>query len=282
MDYAVEVQNLAFRYKDGTEALRGVTMKVRKGSKTAILGPNGAGKSTLLFHLNGVYLPQRGNVKILGVEVNRKTEKMIRKMVGLVFQDPDDQVFSPTVWEDVAFGPVNFGSSREEVELKVKSALEAVGMEEFAGKMPFHLSYGQRKRVAIAGVLAVNPEILLLDEPHAFLDPRAREDLYDILEKENREGKTIIVATHDVDFAYEWSDEIVVMKDGRILAQGGIEILSREEIVEEAGLEYPKVVKLFKAIYGPRAEGAPRTIEEAAKLLNSLLENRTSSKVQKE
>lgn len=282
MDYAVEVQNLAFRYKDGTEALRGVTMKVRKGSKTAILGPNGAGKSTLLFHLNGVYLPQRGNVKILGVEVNRKTEKMIRKMVGLVFQDPDDQVFSPTVWEDVAFGPVNFGSSREEVELKVKSALEAVGMEEFAGKMPFHLSYGQRKRVAIAGVLAVNPEILLLDEPHAFLDPRAREDLYDILEKENREGKTIIVATHDVDFAYEWSDEIVVMKDGRILAQGGIEILSREETVEEAGLEYPKVVKLFKAIYGPRAEGAPRTIEEAAKLLNSLLENRTSSKVQKE
>ncbi|KXG78048.1 Energy-coupling factor transporter ATP-binding protein EcfA3 [Fervidicola ferrireducens] len=273
MDYAVEIHNLAFRHKDGTVALRGVTMKVKKGSKTAILGHNGAGKSTLLFHLNGIYLPQQGSVKILGVEVNRKNEKLVRKMVGLVFQDPDDQVFSPTVWDDVAFGPANFGLPREEIEIRVKEALRAVGMEEFADKMPFHLSYGQRKRVAIAGVLAVKPEILVLDEPHAFLDPKSKENLFDILEKENQEGRTVIIATHDVDFAYEWADEIVVMREGRVLAQGGTEVLCRGEIIKGAGLEFPKVVRFFNRIHGLKVEKAPKTIDEAAELVNKLLKN---------
>ncbi|MDN5331446.1 MAG: cobalt/nickel transport system ATP-binding protein [Tepidanaerobacteraceae bacterium] len=273
MDYAVEIHNLAFRHKDGTVALRGVTMKVKKGSKTAILGHNGAGKSTLLFHLNGIYLPQQGSVKILGVEVNRKNEKLVRKMVGLVFQDPDDQVFSPTVWDDVAFGPANFGLPREEIEIRVKEALRAVVMEEFADKMPFHLSYGQRKRVAIAGVLAVKPEILVLDEPHAFLDPKSKENLFDILEKENQDGRTVIIATHDVDFAYEWADEIVVMKEGRVLAQGGTEVLCREEIIKGAGLEFPKVVRFFNRIHGLKVEKAPKTIDEAAELVNKLLKN---------
>lgn len=273
MDYAVEIHNLAFQHKDGTIALRGVTMKVKKGSKTAILGHNGAGKSTLLFHLNGIYLPQQGSVKILGVEVNRKNEKLVRKMVGLVFQDPDDQVFSPTVWDDVAFGPANFGLPREEIEIRVKEALRAVGMEEFADKMPFHLSYGQRKRVAIAGVLAVKPEILVLDEPHAFLDPKSKENLFDILEKENQEGRTVIIATHDVDFAYEWADEIVVMKEGRVLAQGGTEVLCRGEIIKVAGLEFPRVVRFFKRIHGLKVEKAPKTIDEAAELVNELVKN---------
>jgi cobalt/nickel transport system ATP-binding protein len=273
MDYAVEIHNLAFRHKDGTVALRGVMMKVKKGSKTAILGHNGAGKSTLLFHLNGIYLPQQGSVKILGVEVNRKNEKLVRKMVGLVFQDPDDQVFSPTVWDDVAFGPANFGLPREEIEIRVKEALRAVGMEEFADKMPFHLSYGQRKRVAIAGVLAVKPEILVLDEPHAFLDPKSKENLFDILEKENQEGRTVIIATHDVDFAYEWADEIVVMREGRVLAQGGTEVLCRGEIIKGAGLEFPKVVRFFNRIHGLKVEKAPKTIDEAAELVNKLLKN---------
>ncbi|TYP57878.1 ATP-binding cassette domain-containing protein [Thermosediminibacter litoriperuensis] len=273
MDYAVEIRDLAFRHRDGTVALRGVTLKIKKGSKTAILGPNGAGKSTLLLHLNGIYLPQQGTVKILGVEVNRKNEKRVRKMVGLVSQDPDDQVFSPTVWDDVAFGPANFGLSQDEIKNRVDEALKAVRMEEFAQRMPFHLSYGQRKRVAIAGVLAVKPEILVLDEPHAFLDPASKADLSGILERENREGRTVIVATHDVDFAYEWADEVVVIKDGAVQAQGGPEVLSREEVINRSGLEYPTIVRFFQKIPEIRLEKAPRNIDEAAECIRRFLKN---------
>lgn len=273
MDYAVEIDDLAFRHKDGTVALKGITINIKKGSKTAILGHNGAGKSTLLLHLNGIYLPQRGRVKVLGVESNKENEKLLRKMVGLVFQDPDDQVFSPTVWDDVAFGPANLGLAKEEIELRVEEALKAVEIEEYADKMPFHLSYGQRKRVAIAGVLAMKPEILVLDEPHAFLDPKSKENLYNILEKENKEGKTVIVATHDVDFAHEWADEIIVMREGEVLSQGGTEVLCREEIIKEAGLEFPKVVRLIRKIRGLKVEKIPKTIEEAGELFNSLINN---------
>ncbi|MCF6096487.1 ATP-binding cassette domain-containing protein [Thermovorax subterraneus] len=273
MDYAVEIDDLAFRYKDGTVALKNITINIKKGSKTAILGHNGAGKSTLLLHLNGIYLPQRGSVKVLGVEANKENEKFLRKMVGLVFQDPDDQVFSPTVWDDVAFGPANLGLAKEEIELRVEEALKAVEIEEYADKMPFHLSYGQRKRVAIAGVLAMKPEILVLDEPHAFLDPKSKENLYNILEKENKEGKTVIVATHDVDFAHEWADEIIVMREGEVLSQGGTEVLCREEIIKEAGLEFPKVVRLIRKIRGLKVEKIPKTIEEAGELFNSLINN---------
>jgi cobalt/nickel transport system ATP-binding protein len=273
VDYAVEIRDLAFRHKDGTVALRGVTLNIKKGSKTAILGPNGAGKTTLLLHLNGIYMPQQGTVKILGVEVNQKNEKRVRKMVGLVFQDPDDQVFSQTVWDDVAFGPANFGLPEEEIKNRVDEALRAVRMEEFAWRVPFHLSYGQRKRVAIAGVLAVKPEILVLDEPHAFLDPASKADLFGILEREHLEGRTVIVATHDVDFAYEWADEVVVIKDGAVLAGGGPEILSREEVINPSGLEFPVIVRFFQKIPEIRFEKIPRTVDEAAEYIRRSLKN---------
>ncbi|HHW01480.1 MAG TPA: ATP-binding cassette domain-containing protein [Thermoanaerobacterales bacterium] len=267
MDFAVEIEDLAFRHKDGTQALKGVTLKIKKGSRTAILGPNGAGKSTLLLHLNGIYLPQHGTVKIMGLESNRENEKKIRQMVGLVFQDPDDQVFCTTVWEDVAFGPVNFNLPDDEVQRRARQALRAVKLEGLEQKMPFHLSYGQRKRVAIAGVLALKPAILVLDEPHAFLDPSGKVELIKILNGINVEGNTIIVATHNVDFAYEWADDVVIIKDGRVLAQGGPDILADEKLINESELEYPVMVKLFRKLPEIGYNNIPRSVDEAAEFI---------------
>jgi cobalt/nickel transport system ATP-binding protein len=271
MDYAVEIEDLAFSHKDGTRALKGITLRIKKGSKTAILGPNGAGKSTLLLHLNGIYLPQHGRVRVMGLEVNRENEKKIRQTVGLVFQDPDDQVFCTTVWEDVAFGPMNFNLPEDEVQRRVKQALRAVRLEGLEQKMPFHLSYGQRKRVAIAGVLALRPEILVLDEPHAFLDPSSKSELMKIMDGINSEGRTIIVATHDVDFAYEWADDVVIIKDGRVLAQGGPDILSEDKVINESELEYPVLVRLFRKVPEIGYDKMPQFVDEAAELIRQKL-----------
>ncbi|MCR4430869.1 MAG: ATP-binding cassette domain-containing protein [Tepidanaerobacteraceae bacterium] len=267
MDCAVEIDDLFFHHKDGTRALKGINLRIRRGRRTVILGPNGAGKSTLLLHLNGIYLPQKGTVKVLGMEVNPKNEKKLREIVGLVFQDPDDQVFCPTVWEDVAFGPLNYDLPEEEVDKRVDEALKAVRLEGLEQKAPFHLSYGQKKRVAIAGVLALKPEIFILDEPHAFLDPYSRAELLKILDALNGQGSSIIVATHDVDFAYEWADDVVVMKDGIVLASGDRNILTDDKIINEAELEYPLLVKLFKKLSEARCDKIPASVDEAAEFL---------------
>lgn len=267
MDCAVEIENLFFRHKDGTQALKGVSLRIMRGRRTAILGPNGAGKSTLLLHLNGIYLPQKGRVKVLGIEVNNKNQKKLREIVGLVFQDPDDQVFCSTVWEDVAFGPLNYNLPEEEVRKRVHEAIRAVRLEGLEQKMPFHLSYGQKKRVAIAGVLALKPEIFILDEPHAFLDPSSKAELLKILDSLNGEGGSIIVATHDVNFAYEWAEDVIIMKDGIVLAHAGPDILADEKVINEAGLEYPLLVRLFKKVREIGYNKMPGSIDEAAEIL---------------
>lgn len=270
----VEADNIYYTYRDGAEALRGLSICVEKGERVALLGPNGAGKSTLLLHLNGINIPQRGNVRIMGREVDSKSEKWVRTKVGLVFQDPDDQVFSSTVWDDVAFGPKNMGLGRDETASRVRDALEAVGMTGFEQKPPYHLSYGQKKRVAIAGVLAMGPEIIVLDEPMAFLDPKGKDTLLDILNSMHGHGRTIIIATHDVDFAVEWADRIIILKDGTVLAQGGPELLRNQRLVEEARLRLPVVSRLFKMIPGLRSGPLPLTISEAADIINSVMDER--------
>ncbi|MFZ5650813.1 MAG: ATP-binding cassette domain-containing protein [Bacillota bacterium] len=267
----IEVDNIYYTYRDGTEALRGLSIYVEKGERVALLGPNGAGKSTLLLHLNGINIPQRGKVRIMGREVDSKSEKWVRSRVGLVFQDPDDQVFSSTVWDDVAFGPKNMGLGKDETAGRVRDALEAVSMTGFEQKPPYHLSYGQKKRVAIAGVLAMRPEIIVLDEPMAFLDPKGKDTLLDILNSMHRQGQTIIIATHDVDFAVEWADRVIIMKDGMALAQGGPELLRNQRLVEEARLRLPVVSRLFKRIPGLRSGPLPLTISEAADIINSVM-----------
>jgi len=233
---AIEVSDLYYAYPDGTPALRGVNLVVEEGESVGIVGPNGAGKSTLLLHLNGI-LSGRGEVKIFGLPVARENLREIRRRVGLVFQDPDDQLFSPTVFDDVAFGPLNMGLSREEVAEAVNRALREVGLAGLERKSAFHLSFGQKKRAAIATVLSMNPDLLVLDEPSSNLDPRARRELSELLQ-----GMRItkIVVTHDLPFVFENCERVVVMDQGRVVADGEVfSILSDEELLREHGLELP-------------------------------------------
>ncbi len=270
MANVIEVEDLHFRYRDGTEALKGLSLSIQEGSRVAILGPNGAGKSTLLLHLNGLYLPARGKVRVLGREITPQTEKWVKSKVGLVFQDPDDQVFSSSVWEDVSFGPLNMNLSPEQVKARVENALRAVQMEEYKNKAPYHLSYGQKKRVAIAGVLAMEPEIIVLDEPMGYLDPRSKENLLDILSRLHRRKITIVIATHDVDLAAEWADRVIVIKNGRTLAEGDASLLTDERLVREADLRFPVVVEIFRRLPELNLFPLPKTVEEAVRAIKAL------------
>ena len=232
----MEIKDLDYAYPDGTIALRGVNLTVEEGESVGIVGPNGAGKSTLLLHLNGI-LTGRGEVRIFGLGVERKNLREIRRRVGLVFQDPDDQLFSPTVFDDVAFGPINMGLPREEVEAAVARALEEVGVTGQERRSAHHLSYGQKKRVSIATVLSMRPDLLVLDEPSSNLDPRARREFSELLQ-----GMKItkILVAHDLPFVFENCDRVVVMSGGRVVADGdAFSILSDEALLAAHGLELP-------------------------------------------
>ncbi|MEM0358422.1 MAG: ABC transporter ATP-binding protein [Candidatus Hadarchaeales archaeon] len=209
----VEVRKLWYTYPDGTVALRGVDLEVEEGESVFLMGPNGSGKSTLLLHLNGLLLPQRGEVRVFGLDPRNGVEE-IRKKVGLVFQDPDDQLFMPTVFEDVAFGPLHLGLGKGEVRRRVRKALEEVGMKGFEKRSPQHLSYGEKKRVAIATVLSMEPPLLVLDEPTLGLDPWMRKRLLSLLRKLRR-GRTLVMAGHDVGLM-EMCDRVYLLKRGRV------------------------------------------------------------------
>ncbi|BCJ85204.1 ATP-binding cassette domain-containing protein [Effusibacillus dendaii] len=264
---AIEAENLNFCYPDKTKALHDLSFSLPVGSKAAILGPNGAGKSTLLQHLNGLVMASEGVVRIFGEPVTRNNMNQIRRKVGLLFQDPDDQVFSATVWEDVTFGPRNLGLPQEEIERRCETALAAVGMREFKQKAPYHLSYGQKKRVAIAGVLAMQPDIILMDEPMAYLDPRGKDEVASLLQGLHLMGKTILIATHDVDFAAAWADQVMLMKEGKMLARGGTELLVEKRWIQEANLHLPKVARPFVMVPALPIDRLPRSDQEAARLL---------------
>jgi cobalt/nickel transport system ATP-binding protein len=213
---SLEITGLAFAYPDGNQALYGVNLKVEKGERVALLGPNGAGKTTLVMHLNGIHGAQKGEVKIAGTKIDasdKQNLKKIRSQVGIVFQDPDDQLFMPTVREDIAFGPYNMGLRGAELDQIVNEALAQVGMSDFADRAPHHLSFGQRRRVAVAGVLAMKPEILVLDEPSSNLDPASRRELATILASLD---VTILMVTHDLPYALELCSRAVVLSGGVI------------------------------------------------------------------
>lgn len=213
---AVEVKNLQYKYPDGTVALRGVNFWVKKGEKVYLLGPNGSGKSTLLLHFNGILKPQRGKVMILGKEISKWGEE-VKRIVGLVFQNPDDQLFMPTVYEDVAFGPVNLKLDESEVKKRVENALKTVGMKGCEERSPHHLSYGEKKRIAIATVLAMDPEILVLDEPTLSFDPWIKMSFIKLL-KELGKNRTIIISGHDFE-VMELCNRVYLMKNGRIAGE---------------------------------------------------------------
>lgn len=232
-EIVIKVEGLRYSYPDGTKALRGIDLVVRKGESVALMGPNGAGKSTLAMHLNGILMGQ-GRVEIKGIEVGRKTVRQVRDLVGLVFQDPDDQLFSPTVLEDVAFGPLNQRLPAEQVEHAVSRALSWVDMGGSESRSPHHMSVGEKKRISLATVLAMDPEVLVLDEPVANLDPRGRRgflELVKVLEA------TKVVVTHDLEMAREVCDRVVLLNSGTVVADGTPQkIFADGALLERCGL----------------------------------------------
>lgn len=229
----IEISDLSFSYPDGKQALRGISLKVMPGERLSLVGANGAGKSTLLYHLNGVFTGS-GKIQIDSLEVNKKNLGRIRAMVGVVFQNPDDQLFSPTVFEDVAYGPIYQGFDKGAVQQKVDQALAAVHMSDYAHRIPYHLSGGEKKRIAIATVLSMQPRILVFDEPTAGLDPRARRELIELLLEL---PQTMLIATHDLNLAELLTPRTVLLHQGRIVADGATaSILGDENLLAVYGL----------------------------------------------
>jgi cobalt transport protein ATP-binding subunit len=234
---SLEVSRLAYAYPDGHQALYGVDLRIERGERVALLGPNGAGKTTLVLHLNGILTGGHGGVRVGGLPVAKENLAEIRRRVGIVFQDPDDQLFMPTVREDVAFGPANFGVRGPELVDRVTAALDRVGMTGFADRSPLHLSGGQRRRVALATVLACEPEILVLDEPSSNLDPVARRELAEVLLGLDR---TILMVTHDLPYALQLCPRSVILDEGVVVADGPTrELLSDPDLLARHRLELP-------------------------------------------
>lgn len=237
MEALIRVSQLRYRYDDGTLALDGVDFELYPGETVAVFGPNGSGKTTFLLHLVGL-LEGEGEIEVCGFAVTRKNCPLVRQKVGILFQDSDDQLFMPTVFDDVAFGPLNLGLAREEVARRVRDCLRLVGMEGAANRAPYHLSAGEKRRAALAGVLAMEPEILILDEPVTFLDPPGRAALVEILQ---RLPQAKLIVSHDIDLARELATRAVFFSAGRIVASGGL-----EEIVDRFQWEAGRIEKLRK------------------------------------
>lgn len=235
--HIIELKDVCFNYPDGTETLRGISFKIVHGESVGIVGANGAGKSTLLLQMNGYLMPSSGSVTIGDLQLNKKTRKEIRKKVGVVFQNPDDQLFMPTVFDDVAFGPLNLGLTYEKVQERVIDALETVGCLELKDKPPHHLSSGQKSAIAIASIIAMPPDILVMDEPASSLDPKSRRYLINLLKNFYH---TKVIASHDIDLILDVCKRCIVIKEGRIAADGPVEkILSDKTLLEENNLELP-------------------------------------------
>jgi cobalt/nickel transport system ATP-binding protein len=235
--HIVDFKDIVYQYPDGTTALKGITFRISHGESVGVVGANGAGKSTLLLQTNGYMLPTSGRIQIGDTELSSQTRKEIRKKVGVVFQDPDDQLFMPTVYDDVAFGPLNLGMSPERVTERVTAALETVGCLELKQKPPHHLSAGQKRAVAIAAVLAMEPDILVMDEPSSSLDPKARRYLITLLKKFKH---TKIIASHDLDMILDVCERCLVIKDGAVVADGPAKtLLTDQALLEENNLELP-------------------------------------------
>ncbi|MEK4029436.1 ATP-binding cassette domain-containing protein [Pseudobacillus sp. FSL P4-0506] len=264
----IELKNVSYNYTDGTKALSSVSLAITPGRKIAVLGNNGAGKSTLFLHMNGLLRPAEGEILFNGKPLiyKRKQLQELRRQVGVVFQNPDTQLFSPTVREDILYGPRNLGWDHERVEQMARQAMEKTGVIEFQHKPPHFLSLGQKKRAAIASVVAMEPRLLILDEPTAGLDPYYAKKIMQLLSELHNEETTVMLSTHDVDFAYEWADEVLIMQQGGIRAFGEAgHIFKKKELLEECYLEQPWVIGVFAALQEKEksaAETAPKSKRE--------------------
>ncbi len=273
MPPVLEVRNVEFSYPDGTRALQSLSLGFARGRRTALLGRNGAGKSTLFALLNGIEKPGRGEVHFAGAPVgyDRASLRQLRRSVGVVFQDPDAQLFSASIREDISFGPVNLGLSRAEVRSRVEAALAAVGLSELAERPTHALSYGEKKRACIAGVLAMDPKVLILDEPTAGLDPPMAAELLTLLDALHDRGITVILATHDVDFAFAWADDICVLQEGALAFHGAAsDYQAVGRSFPSLGLELPWVYEVFAELHRKGAVTGDQPPRSRAELLARL------------
>jgi cobalt/nickel transport system ATP-binding protein len=266
---AVQVNNVKFAYPNGNVVLKNINLEIEKGERVALLGPNGAGKSTLLMLIHGLLMPTEGSIKVFGIPVNKENFPKIRSKIGMVFQDPNDQLFCPTLWEDVTFGPYNLGLPEDEVIERGKNALKIMGLNGYEQKPPHHLSIGEKKKAAIATIISMNPEILILDEPTANLDPKTRDELINYIKKICDEQEiTLIVASHDINFIPLIAEKAYILKQGEIIGQGKIvDLFSNTKLLIEAGLEPPLITYFFQLlnqhIFDRPIMPLPLTIEEA-------------------
>lgn len=280
------LENLSHRYSDGTLAIDDISLSFAKGERIALLGPNGSGKTTLLLHLNGILKPTSGKVYFEDkpLEYTPKALLELRRRVGFVFQDPNDQLFAPTVKQDVAFGPLNLGQPADQVKKVVEEALRTVGMAEHADKPPHFLSLGEKKRVALAGVLAMQPEVLIMDEPTSNLDPRAVSEILHLLLRLNKElGLTLILATHDVDMVPLFANKLYILNKGKLVSEGSPgELFSDAELIRSVNLRSPRITHLFEVLKKENAlpinPRFPLTISEARKEILRLLESEKGKK----
>jgi len=275
-----KIEKLSHEYSDGTVALNDISLSFERGERIALLGTNGSGKTTLLNHLNGILIPTSGTIMFEDkpLKYDAKSLLDLRRRVGFVFQDPNDQLFAPTVKQDVAFGPLNLGYSTEKVKVIVEEALRTVGMAEFAEKPPHFLSLGQKKRVALAGVLAMQPQVIIMDEPTSNLDPRATSEILHLLLQLNKEaGITLLLATHDVDMVPLFANKLYILNKGRLVSEGTPkETFSNGELIRQVNLRSPRITHLFEVLkredHLPIDSQLPLTISEARKEILKIIE----------
>jgi cobalt/nickel transport system ATP-binding protein len=263
---ALNLTEVSHAYPDGIRAIEKIDLRVRTGERVALVGPNGAGKSTLLKIMAALLFPTDGSVEIMDEELTKKNAVRLRRHIGFLFQDPDDQIFMPTVWDDVAFGPINMQLEADEVEARVRDAMRMAGIEGYEQRVPHHLSFGEKKRVAIAGVMAMKAPILLLDEPTANLDPQGRRNLMKILDSLS---ETVVLATHDLSVAFELTDRVIVLKKKKIFDGSPRDLVEQADVLTEASLELPSLLRMMTEYRekSGRRFALPLTVEEAIKIV---------------
>ena len=268
----IEVKDVWFKYSEEVTALRGVSLEVAQGERIALIGQNGSGKTTLAKHLNGLLKPTKGDVIVKGMNTKETPTHILTSIVGYVFQNPAHQIFTKSVYEEVAYGPKNQGLSKEEVDERVKMALELVGLSGYEDVHPYDLNYGQMKLLTIASIIAMQPDVYVLDEPTSGQDHRGRRKLMKLIDRLNREGKTIIVITHDMRFVAETSERTILMARGKIIGDGPTEeILSNTELLRQTAIKPPQIVQLCEGLTKRGIDLHALTIQEAYQILRKKL-----------
>lgn len=274
METVLSVKNLSYSYNEDKKALKGISLDIHRGERIAVIGSNGAGKSTFFLNLNGVLTPEDGEIFFEGKSIDKKNLIELRKNVGIVFQNADNQIIASTVLAEVSFGPMNMKLPRDEVIARCEEAMEYMNITHLKDRPPHYLSGGEKKCVSIADIIAMKPKVIIFDEPTEGLDPINAKMLEDVLDRLNKEGKTILLSTHDVDFAYRWADRAVVFSDGEIIADDTpVNVFKNDDAVKRARLRRPAILEIYEALCAKKlitSTEYPRSVSELKKLIEAV------------